>query len=511
MIRKMRALPIAVIALLFLCAGASPVAAQNRALKKLSASDIIKRYLRAVGDEKSLKAVQSASYRGTISGGGDGAGRFTLETQSPNRIFLELAFDANRRVDAVNGASAWSATTREGASTVTDEAARLRKIEAVLLADRRLDLKKSMLAARSLPTSEINGTPCYVVDFAFAQLRAATVTMHFDAKTFLPVRVESGTGELRRRFDFSDFRPVDGVQEPHRIHFQRGESAPLTLTAEQVSHNVALAANRFDPPTSDATVNIEEILLAVITNQKKVEDEVANYTYMLKETSRELDKNGQVKETEVKEYEVYPLEGGTVVRKLVRVDGRTLSASDAEKEQKRVTKAIEENEKRRQKKKGDGGDEDERENRLGISDFLRANEFYNPRREFFRGRDAIVCDFRPRKNFKAQSREEEIANKLSGIMWIDAADRRVARLEGRLDDGFRVAGGLVSIKRGSAFSFEQTRVAEGVWLPLRRELNGGAKAFLFLGLNVSVESQYSEYKRFTVTTTVQDDNAPERQ
>lgn len=40
---------------------------------------------------------------------------------------------------------------------------------------------------------------------------------------------------------------------------------------------------------------------------------------------------------------------------------------------------------------------------LTISDFLRASQFINPRRESFRGQEVIVFDFEPRPNFKARA------------------------------------------------------------------------------------------------------------
>jgi hypothetical protein len=108
-----------------------------------------------------------------------------------------------------------------------------------------------------------------------------------------------------------------------------------------------------------------------------LDERVTQYTYTLTETIRRLDGDGRVKETEVKVYEVYPLTGGVRARKLVAVNGKPLSPSEAEKEQRRVTKFIEENEERQQKRqsgKADDNDEAQRR-RLAISQFLRACEF----------------------------------------------------------------------------------------------------------------------------------------
>ncbi len=500
------AFPFRALPFLLLLFFVSPVAAQTKPAKPpktLSANDILKKYVRALGDEKTVKTAVTTSFTGTAAEGG----RFTLDLQAPNRARLEILFDADRRAFASNGSSAWQATTRDSAATLVDDAARVQKLMAALLAERKFDLKKQAVNARSLPFAQIDGKTCYAVEFQSRQ--RATARMYFDAVTFLPVRLEGGAGEDLRRFDFADFRPVDGIREPFRIQFQSGSGAPVALAVERVSHAPGLAENHFDvPATAAAEVDLTALFSRIGVNQKKLDERVTDYTYILTESVRKLDGDGKVKDTEIKVYEVYPLPGGVRARKLVNVNGKPLSPGDAEKEARRVAKFTEENEERQKKKKESKAEDDDNAKRRqpSISDFLRACEFYNPRLETLRGREVIVCDFRPRKNFKPGNDAEKILNKLVGTVWVDRTDEEVSRLEGRFDSDFKVGGGLVaSLKRGAAFTYEQTRTAEGVWLPLREDFNAGIKIFLVAGLNVSVENQYSDFKRFTTSIQAEED------
>jgi hypothetical protein len=132
---------------------------------------------------------------------------------------------------------------------------------------------------------------------------------------------------------------------------------------------------------------------------------------------------------------------------------------------------------------------------------LRACEFVSPRRERFHGRDAIVFDFRPRPNFKPANRNESFVAKLAGVVWIDPVDKQVMRLEARLSESFKVGGGLLaSVRPGSAVVLEQTRLADGVWLPRFAQINASAKIFLFAGFRLDAIREYSNYKRFSATT-----------
>ncbi|HSK64239.1 MAG TPA: hypothetical protein VK893_10365, partial [Pyrinomonadaceae bacterium] len=202
-------------------------------------------------------------------------------------------------------------------------------------------------------------------------------------------------------------------------------------------------------------------------------------------------------------YEVYPLPNREPVQKLISENGVPLSAERLAKEDRRVQEEFlkaererEKDEKRvarrraeREKKEGEGTE---------ISPFLKACEFVSPRRETLSGRETIVFDFRPRPGFRPQSRQESLIAKLIGVIWIDPVDKQVIRLEARLAEGFKMAGGLlVSLKPGAALVMEQTRMAQGVWLPRFAQINLSVKVLLFGGGDYNKTIEWSDYKHFS--------------
>src|SRR5205085_5754251 len=125
--------------------------------------------------------------------------------------------------------------------------------------------------------------------------------------------------------------------------------------------------------------------------------------------------------------------------KLVVENGVPLSPERAAKEEKRVAGELEKaereapklKERREQKraerrakrakannkaKAGEGDEDDDAD--VEISTFLRASEFFSPRREHFRDRDVIVFDFRPRAGFHPSTTGETVVSKLSGVVWV---------------------------------------------------------------------------------------------
>ncbi|HEV2765772.1 MAG TPA: hypothetical protein VGV38_22495, partial [Pyrinomonadaceae bacterium] len=71
------------------------------------------------------------------------------------------------------------------------------------------------------------------------------------------------------------------------------------------------------------------------------------------------------------------------------------------------------------------------------------------------------------------------------------------RLEARFAEAFKAFGGMASLRPGAAFVFEQTRVADGVWLPRFTQVNASVKIFFVAGMSFNETQEFSDYKRFS--------------
>ncbi|HEX7957190.1 MAG TPA: hypothetical protein VF508_09620, partial [Pyrinomonadaceae bacterium] len=376
---------------------------------------------------------------------------------------------------------------------------------------------------------EVAGEPAYVVEFATRA--GARLRYWFGATSKLLLQSEDEARGLRVRY--MDWRARAGsplASEPHRLEISRAGEEALTLTLTSAAYNTGLEEALFEPP-ADSTLDIPALLRDLAKNQDETDRRINDYTFTQKVTERELDDKGRVKKEKVAVYEVYPMLDYGWVQKLVSENGAPLPPDRAAKEEKRVAEELEKAEReapklkekrerrraeikakrRARDKKAGGGEEQEEDADVGISTFLRACEFVSPRRERFRERDVIVFDFRPRPGFKPGDRAEAIVSKLSGVIWVDPAERQVMRLEGRLVDSFKMGGGLLaSIKEGSAFLFEQTRLEDGVWLPRFSQVNVSARVMLFAGLSINETQEFSDYKRFSTKSGEDKLDAPKQ-
>ena len=86
------------------------------------------------------------------------------------------------------------------------------------------------------------------------------------------------------------------------------------------------------------------------------------------------------------------------------------------------------------------------------------------------------------------------------------------RLEARLVEGFKVGGGLLaSVKPGSGFLFEQTRLEEGIWLPRYSQVNASARVMLFAGMTINETNEFSDFKRFSTKAGEDKLDAPKKE
>ena len=481
--------------MLLLAAIAAPALAQ----KKLpSAEKIVDNYLKAIGGKKSAGALKDATYEWIIQSNDQPFGTARLQRKAPASERWELTFGEGQIISATNTRSAWELGLDRHLRTLTGPESAAAKLRASLDSSRLVNVKRSNVLARVVSLGDLGSEPAYIVEFSTRS--GARFQYYFSVKTSLLTKI---TGDVKKtRVIFDDYRPELGILEPHRVRMNLDGSSELTLLLQSVKYDTGIEGRLFDPPAATENLDLAALWREVIANQDELEKRVAEYAFKQTETDREINSKGELKKETTKVYEVYPLANREPVQKLISENGVPLSPDRAAKEDKRVqeefAKAEREKEKdekkvaqrraEREKKKDEGTE---------ISPFLRVCEFVSPRREVLGGRETIVFDFRPREGFKPKTRQESLIAKLIGVVWIDPVDKQVIRLEARLAEGFKMAGGLlVSLKPGAAVVMEQTRMDQGVWLPKFAQLNLSVKVLLFGGGDYNKTIEWSEYRHF---------------
>src|SRR5262245_12066864 len=238
---------------------------------------------------------------------------------------------------------------------------------------------------------------------------------------------------------------------------------------------------------------------------------LSQYTYTETNTERHLDGNGNVKKTEVEVYEVYPsLEEGQTYRKLISKDGKPLSPRELEKQdqehekksQERTRKLERERVDERAKREAKEAEEKRKEDEA-IDEIFRLYNFSLIGREALDGHPTISLSFQPSPGYKAKTDEGKIFQRIQGRGWFSETDHELVRLELELIDTISFGMGILArLNQGARLTFQRDRINKEVWLPASAHFSGSARILVFKGLKIDVTSEYSDYKKFTVESSI---------
>ncbi|MGC2695487.1 MAG: hypothetical protein WA738_06820 [Candidatus Angelobacter sp.] len=254
------------------------------------------------------------------------------------------------------------------------------------------------------------------------------------------------------------------------------------------------------PPTTDA----KEIVRRAIAADHKTVELARNYTCQQREVSKELDKHGNVKSTEIKTYDISFYYGEEYSR-LIMIDDKPLSEKAQKKEDEKLEKFLakyrNESEEERQRRQ-DKEKRKREENRDFVPDIINAYDFTIAGQEALEGADTWVIEATPRKDFKPTHPHGDILKKIKGKLWIDKKEYNWVRVEAEAIDTISFGLFLFRIHPGSHFNFQQLHLNNEVWLVRRFYINGGARIALLKNAAIEQEDVFSNYKKFSSSVTI---------
>lgn len=254
------------------------------------------------------------------------------------------------------------------------------------------------------------------------------------------------------------------------------------------------------PPTSDP----KEIVRRSIEIDHRNLERARNYTCQQREVEKRLGKNGEVKSTEIRTYDVNFYYGEEYSR-LIQKDDKPLSAEDQKKEDEKLEKFLAKlrNQSEEDHEKHLAKERKQREQeRAFLKDMVNAYDFTLVGEEKVSGADAWVIEATPRKDFHPTQPHADILSKIKGKLWIEKKDYNWVKVEAESIDTISFGLFLFRIHKGSHFSFEQLHVNDEVWLARRFYVNGGARLALLKNEAVEQEDTFSNYKKFVTSTRI---------
>jgi hypothetical protein len=272
-----------------------------------------------------------------------------------------------------------------------------------------------------------------------------------------------------------------------------------------------LAADRpEDRPLPDARAFLDEVRRNLQSDDALLEQ----YTFIEKRTERRIDGNGDVKKSKSETYEVYPsADPGKMYRRLVARDDVPIPAAELAEEDRKQEAKTEASEQRRTQeddatkaRRKAKEDEQRRQEQEVVDEVFRMDDIVVEGRESLNGRPTVVVSFTPKPDYKPVTASSRMIQKLAGRAWIDEQDRQLVRIEAKLIDSLGVGPArLARLQKGAVSYFYRRKVNDEIWLPAEARFTGSAKVLLVFSAKVDALFQYSDYKKFSVSTDSQTD------
>jgi hypothetical protein len=233
-------------------------------------------------------------------------------------------------------------------------------------------------------------------------------------------------------------------------------------------------------------VDPKEIMRRAIASTEHSWKARQNYTYLECDEERHLDSRGGVKSTNVSVTKTVVVDG-LPVDQIVSHNGGPPTSAEKKKNEDALRKAKSPADRAEELRK-------EKENRAFIDEVPLAFDFKLLGEQQINGRQAYVLQCTPKPAYHARGKYGKMFSKVEGKVWVDKQDFGWIRVDAKVTEPISMGLFLARVQPGSHIVFEQTRVADGLWMPLHVEVKAEAK-ILFIKNYVQDEViTFSDYR-----------------
>ena len=183
-----------------------------------------------------------------------------------------------------------------------------------------------------------------------------------------------------------------------------------------------------------------------------------HYTYEKQSIVAELDEQDRVIKSTEKRYEVV-LIGGLPFQRLVKVQGRELTAKELEQQNQRETAF------RQRVTRVDLSKKAKRREGLATQELVDRFEFEITKREVIERRPTLVVTFSPRAGAPEKTMEDKVFQHVFGTVWVDEHEAEITKLDASVRGPIPLGwfGAVGSLNKFQA-TLERSRMPDGVWV-----------------------------------------------
>jgi hypothetical protein len=245
---------------------------------------------------------------------------------------------------------------------------------------------------------------------------------------------------------------------------------------------------RGKPPDPSIRTDARQIIAPFVAATERNWQAQDRYTHVERDEDRRLDPDGQVKSINVDVSRII-LVNGAPFEQVLEHNGRPLSPQEEAQQEQKIEKQKHETSQDRESRLAK-----ERETRSLIRELPAAFDFQVIGEDVVDGRPAYVLQATPRPDYQPHGKYGRIFSKVEGRLWVDKQDLGWVKIEGQVIQAFSLGVFLARVQRGSQIAMEQTRLADGIWMPARIDVRASAKLLFVKSLLIERVLTYSDYR-----------------
>lgn len=211
-----------------------------------NASDILEKFVAALGGAEAIQKITSRVEKGLIVVGGNDS-PIELFLKAPNKRISVTHMGKGESYTAFDGTSGWLGSTSRPPRTMSPAESEAAGLDAEFYLALRLPQVFQQL--RTGRPESINGIECQTL--IGSRPGRPPVRFYFENKTGLLLRQvrygETPLGRNPTQIDYADYRAVDGVKVPFRWTLSR-TNGRFTIQISEVKNNVPVEDEKFAKP-----------------------------------------------------------------------------------------------------------------------------------------------------------------------------------------------------------------------------------------------------------------------
>jgi hypothetical protein len=194
--------------------------------------------------------------------------------------------------------------------------------------------------------------------------------------------------------------------------------------------------------------------------------------------------------------EVVQTKQGTLYKHL-SVDGRTLTEQEDQQQEERIRKVVANPADPQKLQREQTQDGNKAQQMLALLPKATIATYGEHRGKL------VALNFKPNPDFHPRSHEAQVFGAMTGTIWVDPQENRLAEIDGHLLREVKFGGGILGhLDKGGTFKVVQSEVQPEHWEIVQLDVNMHGKALFFKSIAVQQHETRSNYKRMPDNLTL---------